>query len=69
MMGSSGNLGAVRLADLCHVLVEQCRAATLNQAMEQVEHIASEYDRVETVLTSIRHAHRAGPREQAPSLA
>ena len=34
LKGSSGNLGALRLPDLCHDLVEQCRAATLDQAME-----------------------------------
>ena len=31
LKGSSGNLGALRLADLCHDQVKQCRAGTLDR--------------------------------------
>ncbi len=55
LRGSSGNLGALRLADLCHDLVAQCRAGTLDDALEQVERIATEYDHVQAVLTTRRY--------------
>ncbi len=55
LQGSRGNLGALRLADLCQDLVEQCRAGTLDDTLEMVERIATEYNRVEVVLTTMRH--------------
>ncbi len=55
LKGSSGNLGALRLADVCKDLVESCRTGTLDGAMEQVERIAIEYGRVQAVLTTMRH--------------
>ncbi len=55
LQGSCGNLGALRLADVCNDLVEQCRAGTLDDAIEQVERIATEYGRVQAGLTTIRH--------------
>ncbi len=59
LKGSSGNLGALRLADLCHDLVQQCRAGTLDDGLEQVEGIATEYARVQAALTTIRQAGAA----------
>ena len=55
LRGSSANFGALRLADLCHDLVVQCRAGTLDEAREKVERIATEYDRVQAVLSTMLH--------------
>ncbi|MEE8292611.1 MAG: Hpt domain-containing protein [Candidatus Tectomicrobia bacterium] len=48
--GNCGYLGALGLADVCENLAEQCRAGTLDDAMEQVKHITTEFDRVRQTL-------------------
>ena len=53
LQGSSSNFGALRLADLCHELVVQCRAGTLDEALEKVERIATEYDHIQAALTAM----------------
>ena len=53
LRGSSSNFGALRLADLCNDLVVQCRAGTLDDALEKVERIATAYDHVQATLTAM----------------
>ncbi len=55
LQGCGGILGALGLVVVCQDLVQHCRAGTLDDAMQKVERIATEYGRVQAVLTTIRH--------------
>jgi HPt (histidine-containing phosphotransfer) domain-containing protein len=60
LKGTSSNLGAWRLAELCEEMVAQCRTGALDGAAQQVAQLQAEYARVQAEF---------GTRCAAPSLA
>ena len=54
--GSSANLGATRLATLCHTLEGLARARTMAGTQESLATIEAEYARVVVALVEARHA-------------
>ncbi|MDD2816665.1 MAG: response regulator [Thiotrichaceae bacterium] len=54
LKSSSGNLGAMHLADLCNVLENQIREGELDDAVQLVTHIKAEYQQVLAALAQLQ---------------